>query len=95
MPWFKERILHNVSLGSLLVIILVRTVQLNLTRLHDSYIQSNCLAILTNLAPSFRALHPHAARSLVSLFDVLARRFLKFEVMSNWPSIVAAISALA
>lgn len=91
VPWFKDRILHQVSLGSLLVIVLVRTVQLNLTRLHDNYVQTNCLAALANMAPGFRGLHPHAARSLVSLCDVLARRYAKIEARLRPPECTASL----
>lgn len=33
VPWYKERLLHNTSLGSLLVLILLRTAQYNLNKL--------------------------------------------------------------
>ena len=33
VPWYKERLLHQTSLGSLMVIILIRTVQYNLSKL--------------------------------------------------------------
>jgi len=79
VPWFKERLLHDISVGSLLVVVLVRTTQYNLSRLQDLYVQTNCLAALANMAPCFKRIHPYAARSLVTLYDVLARRFQKLE----------------
>lgn len=33
VPWYKERLLHQTSLGSLMVIILIRTVKYNLSKL--------------------------------------------------------------
>lgn len=33
VPWYKERLLHQTSLGSLMVIMLIRTVQFNLSKL--------------------------------------------------------------
>ena len=33
VPWYKEHLLHQTSLGSLMVIILIRTVQYNLSKL--------------------------------------------------------------
>ena len=77
MPWYKERLLGSVSVGSLMVIVLVRTVQTNLSGAHDAYVHTNCLAALANIAPLLRKLHPHAARCLVSLYDLFARKFLK------------------
>jgi len=52
-------------------------VQTNLTSAHDAYVHTNCLAALANMAPLLRGLHPHAARSLVSLCDLFARKYLK------------------
>ena len=62
VPWFKERLLHDISVGSLLVVVLVRTTQYNLSRLQDLYVQTNCLAALANMAPCFKRIHPYAAR---------------------------------
>lgn len=55
----------------------VRTVQSNLSKGHDAYVNTNCLAALANLAPCLRKLHPHAARSLVTLCDVLCRKYTR------------------
>ena len=38
VPWFKERILTNVPLGSLLLTILLRIVQFNVTKMEDAYV---------------------------------------------------------
>ncbi|RID40173.1 hypothetical protein BRARA_J00236 [Brassica rapa] len=51
VPWYKEHLLHQTSLGSLMVIILIRTVQHNLFKLRDVYLQTTCLATLANMAP--------------------------------------------
>mmetsp|Transcript_5021 Transcript_5021/g.7791 ORF Transcript_5021/g.7791 Transcript_5021/m.7791 type:complete len:774 (+) Transcript_5021:56-2377(+) len=74
VPWFKERILQNVSLGSLAVIVFVRTIQYNLVKLRDTYLHTNCLAALANMAPHFHNLHSYAAQRLVALFCMLAHR---------------------
>ena len=77
-PWYKTRILGGtVSLGSLLVMLLTRTVQTNLAGVHDAYVHTNCLAALANVAPLLRKLHPHAARCMISLIDLFSRKFLK------------------
>lgn len=77
VPWYRERLLGSISVGSLVVIILVRTVHTNLSKDHDAYVNTNCLAALANMAPHLRKLHPHAARCLLSTCDVFSRRFLK------------------
>ncbi|CAL5392764.1 unnamed protein product [Camellia sinensis] len=37
VPWYQERLLHQTSLGSLMVIILIRTVKYNLSKLRNLY----------------------------------------------------------
>ena len=60
--------------GSLLVAVLLRTAHRNLGRLKDVYLHTNMLAALTNLAPYFEGLAPHASQRLVAFVDTLARR---------------------
>lgn len=77
VPWYQERLLHQTSLGSLLVIILIRTVKYNLSKLRDVYLHTNCLATLANMAPHVHRLSAYASQRLVSLFDMLARKYTK------------------
>ncbi|KAJ1423853.1 Dyggve-Melchior-Clausen syndrome protein [Sesbania bispinosa] len=67
VPWYKERLLHQTSLGSLMVIILIRTVQYNLSKLRDVYLHTTCLATLANMAPHVHRLSAYASQRLVSL----------------------------
>lgn len=53
VPWYKERLLTRISLGSLMVIILIRTVKYNLSRLRVSY----CL-LLVSLSNCPRRMQP-------------------------------------
>ncbi|RDX70979.1 Dymeclin [Mucuna pruriens] len=77
VPWYKERLLHQTSLGSLMVVILIRTVQYNLSKLRDVYLQTTCLATLANMAPHVHRLSAYASQRLVSLFDMLSRKYNK------------------
>ncbi|XP_057423371.1 uncharacterized protein LOC130717235 isoform X2 [Lotus japonicus] len=77
VPWYKERLLHQTSLGSLMVIILIRTVQYNLSKLRDVYLHTTCLATLANMAPHAHRLSAYASQRLVSLFDMLSRKYSK------------------
>ena len=92
VPWYKERILHDISLGSLLVIVMVHVVKFNLASLHDFYVHQNCLAALGNMAPGFKHLHPHAARCLVSLYECLARKVLRLSSGQQASARPAALS---
>ncbi|XP_019432528.1 PREDICTED: dymeclin-like isoform X1 [Lupinus angustifolius] len=77
IPWYKERLLHQTSLGSLMVIILIRTVQYNLSKLRDVYLHSTCLATLANMAPHVHQLSAYASQRLIGLFYMLSRKYNK------------------
>ncbi|XP_077245406.1 uncharacterized protein LOC143885223 [Tasmannia lanceolata] len=83
VPWYEERLLHQTSLGSLMVIILVRTVKYNLSKLRDVYLHTNCLATLANMAPHVHRLSAYASQRLVSLFDMLSRKYTKLAELRN------------
>ena len=78
----RERILHDISLGGLLVVMLVRTVQHNVANAQDPYVYTNCLAALANMAPAFRNIHPHAAQRIVTLIDLLTRKYVQLSCSS-------------
>jgi hypothetical protein len=81
VPWYKERRLHQISLGSLMVIILIRTVNYNLSK--NVYLQTNCLGTLVNMAPHVNRLSAYASQRLVSLFDMLSRKYTKLAELKN------------
>ncbi|EPS59670.1 hypothetical protein M569_15135, partial [Genlisea aurea] len=83
VPWYVERRLTQTSLGSLVVIILTRTVRYNLFKNRDVYMYTNCLAILANMAPHFHRLSSYASQRLVSLFDMLSRKYHKLAEIEN------------
>ncbi|XP_004296579.1 PREDICTED: dymeclin [Fragaria vesca subsp. vesca] len=83
VPWYKERLLHQTSLGSLMVISLIRTVQYNLSKLRDVYLHTTCLATLANMAPHVHRLSAYASQRLVSLFDMLSRKYNKLAELRN------------
>ncbi|WOK97109.1 dymeclin [Canna indica] len=83
VPWYEERLLHHTSLGSLMVIVLIRTVKYNLSKLRDIYLHTNCLAILANMAPHVHRLSAFASQRLVSLFDMLSRKYTKLAELKN------------
>lgn len=48
-------------------------------KLRDKYLHTNCLAALANMSAQFRDLHPYISQRLVSLFEMLAKKFLKIK----------------
>ncbi|KAI9346649.1 Dymeclin [Pilaira anomala] len=78
ITWFTERpLLKSISLGGLMTLVLIRTLQLNLSQQKDIYLHTNCLAILANMSNTMSDMHAYVAQRIVSLFELLARRFTK------------------
>ncbi|KAH3760145.1 Dym protein [Pelomyxa schiedti] len=79
VEWFKDQYLTNMTLGGLLVVVLVRTVHINLRRLRDLYLHTNCLATLANMAPHFSSLPSYAASRLVRLVELIVIKCAKLK----------------
>eukprot|EP00891_Asterochloris_glomerata_P002918 jgi/Astpho2/2918/fgenesh1_pg.00050_%23_160_t len=74
VSWFRERSLQGTTLGSLLVIMLLRVAHQHLGQTRDAYLLQNTLATLANLAPHVSALSSHAAQRLVAVAGLLVKR---------------------
>jgi len=83
VPWYKERRLKYINLGSVIILTLLRSLIFNLNRLSDVFLLSNCCAVLENLSPSVADLHEYAAMRLVSVTVLIMKKRAK--------SVVAAI----
>ncbi|XP_053388105.1 dymeclin-like isoform X2 [Mercenaria mercenaria] len=77
VPWFKERSMSEISLGGLLILVVIRTIQYNITRMRDKYLHTNCLAALANMSSQFTNLHQYVSQRLVSLFAQLCKKHTK------------------
>ncbi len=64
-------------MGGLLVAVVLRTIQFNMTRMRDKYLHTNCLAALANMSSQFQNLHTYVSQRIVSLFNLLARKHSK------------------
>ncbi|KAL0479320.1 hypothetical protein AKO1_010753 [Acrasis kona] len=73
--WYKDRILGDVQLGSLLTIVLAKVVQHNISDQKDLYLNNNCLAIISNISPYYENIHTCAAQRLVFLIHALTNKF--------------------
>ncbi|XP_075697026.1 dymeclin isoform X2 [Rhinoderma darwinii] len=76
ITWYSERVLTEISLGSLLILVVIRTIQYNMTRTRDKYLHTNCLAALANMSAQFRCLHQYAAQRIISSACRHLRRYL-------------------
>ena len=78
VPWFKEYHLHGIPLGSLMLIMVLRTLKYNHTNKHmlmDAFVHENCYAILSNMSMHIRNIHGYSAQRLMSLLDVMNKRY--------------------
>ncbi|XP_019866777.2 dymeclin [Aethina tumida] len=73
--WYTERALSEVSLGGLLILVVIRTIQYNMLKMRDKYLHTNCLAALANMSGQFRELHPYVSQRFVSLFETIAKKY--------------------
>ena len=72
--WYKEWHISETSLESLLVVVIVRVIQNNLSKLRDPYLHNNCLAILSNCAPYFVSISGYAAMRLVNVVTLITMK---------------------
>lgn len=60
VPWYKETSLATMPLASLITLIMLRTIQLNLSKLREPHIFNNCIAALCNLTIASNTTAPSA-----------------------------------
>ncbi|CAO3701506.1 unnamed protein product [Rhizopus stolonifer] len=78
ITWFTERpLLKSISLGGLMVLVMIRTLQLNLSLHRDIYLHTNCLAILANMSSTILDMHAYTAQRVINLFELLTKRYMK------------------
>jgi dymeclin len=77
--WYTERSISEISLGGLLILVIIRTVQYNMLKVRDKYLHTNCLACLANMSSQFRFLHQYVSQRLVSLFETLAKKHARLQ----------------
>jgi hypothetical protein len=76
VKWYKERQIKTISLGSMILVVLLRVVAFNLNLLHDEFLLSNSIAVLLNLSPHIVQLHKYVATRIVSLTTSCFKRYL-------------------
>ena len=76
VPWYRERQLRDVNLGSVLLLTSLRAITFNLHRLKDPFLLSNCCAVLLNISPHVCGLHSYAAMRLASVTVSCMKRYV-------------------
>lgn len=74
VSWIKEPLIENISLGSLIYFTLFRVIQINLRHQSDSYLHSNCIAIMSNLSPQTTNLHQVVSQKICSILLSFGRK---------------------
>lgn len=75
IEWYKERKLKNMSIGSVLILSILRCITFNLNRLYDPFLLSNCCAVLLNLSPHVVELNSYTALRLVGVLVATMKRY--------------------
>jgi hypothetical protein len=75
IPWFKDRMLNDISLGSFTTLIMIRSFQYNTFRVKDKFLHTNLFATLGNLSNHFMNLHPYVCVRIVDLLERLTKRY--------------------
>ncbi len=65
--WYPDKNKHRLTVGDLIVLCVIKCMTHTLFQLKNSYLLSNCLAILLNIAPHVLNLHTHTAERLVKV----------------------------
>ncbi|XP_052893822.1 dymeclin isoform X2 [Anopheles moucheti] len=86
ITWYTERSISEISLGGLLILVVIRTIQYNMLKMRDKYLHTNCLAALANMSGQFQSLHPYVAQRLVSLFETLAKKHARLDQQLKQPN---------
>ena len=76
LKWFKERQIKESSLGSMILLVLLRAISFNLNRLQDSFLLSNCCAVLLNLSPHVVNAEDYVASRLISVTTSCFKRYV-------------------
>lgn len=76
VPWYKDRLVGDISLGSLTALIIIRSFQYNTFKIRDKFLHTNLFATLANLSNHFLNLHPYVCQRLIELLEKLSKRYL-------------------
>ena len=78
LPWHTDYPLYNISLASLVSLLLLRLLSAQLSgrpAQRDGYVVSNVLAILANVSREGRGVHAAVARRMTAVLGVLVKRW--------------------
>ena len=77
LEWFTDRSLKDASVGDVVVLVLLRVIQGNLSGERDEFVSETCMAVLSNMAPRILRLHSFTSQRLVALYTMLSKHFIR------------------
>lgn len=77
LSWYTERILRDMTYGGLLVLIVLRILSNNLSKVHSLQLHLSCIALICNTATAIHNIRTVVAQKLINFFDIVAKRYLK------------------
>ncbi|XP_074593965.1 dymeclin [Brevipalpus obovatus] len=77
VTWYIDRTLSEITLGGLIVLVLIRTIQYNISRTRDKFLHTNLLATLANMSNHFKELSPFVCEKIVNLFERVSKKLSK------------------
>ena len=77
VDWYNERVLGEISLGGLIILVVIRTIQHNMLKMRDRYLHTNCLAALANMSSQFKNLHPYVCHRILAIFEALSKKYAR------------------
>lgn len=83
VKWYKERHVKEASLGSMIILVMIKAITFNINHLQDEFLLSNCIAVLLNLSPHIVNLHAYVASRLVSVTVSAFKRYVTLVAANN------------
>lgn len=95
ITWYKDKTINSMTLGSFIIIVLLRgVVQANLTASKE-YMQKHYLTVLSNMSGHFRHLSPYVSERIISTVDTLRKKHIKLAAANDIQSAAHVEEVLA
>ncbi|CAK4663509.1 hypothetical protein LEN26_006755 [Aphanomyces euteiches] len=92
--WYTERYMCDVSVGSIVLILLCRVVKANLAVYKDPFVHIAAFSTMWNVMQFAKHLHQTAAQSLVLLLTHLVKKERQFRAATDWDSQEAYLTSI-
>eukprot|EP01080_Neovahlkampfia_damariscottae_P004087 gene4087-7376_t len=79
IPWYKDRIIKDINLGSLMMLILLKSVLHDVGVQKDMFLGNNCLAIISNISIYMKEVDSSASQRLLFLISTLNKRYNRLD----------------